>query len=342
MNKYLVYIIPLGLLIACNKQYEVIKFSQNQHVKTEIVIEDLAVQTPSDIFIIDSILVVQDVRAHERYLKYYDINKNEMITEFGMRGKGPDELITPYLSYVDADSYQIYLYDPNLMKIHIFDTEKYSDKPDCIINLDTQQENHSRIFYVTHPKNKFVYGMGLLKDGYLAAIDTKEQRIDYFGNYPIKPRKSNSLNIADACNGMLKLTPDKQHLIVTTNKFGYIACYETDSNLPRLKWEKNISKILYKMEGQRILFSPNNKTGTMSMALSDDKIFLLYHGGEFRYYNSMATEHAPKTIMVFSIDGSPLALYHLDRPAIRIAIDQSENIYCISKESQYNLVKIKL
>ncbi|MGV8095708.1 MAG: BF3164 family lipoprotein [Mangrovibacterium sp.] len=170
----------------------------------------------------------------------------------------------------------------------------------------------------------------------------KKGKLSYFGKYPLKTSNSNNLNLGDACSGPIVLTPDKKHLVIATSKFGYLSCYRVNKEETELFWELWLSKSEYKMDGQRTIFSPQNEIGTMSMALSNDKIFLLYQGEEFRYYTSMDPQYSPRTVMVFSMEGQPLAKYHLDRPATRIAVDLNENIYCITKDPEYNLVKLKI
>lgn len=335
--------IIIGVLSCQNDENKVV-FPIDKDVKSEIILKDMILESPSDMFIIDSLLILQDRLDGERYLKYYNLNNNEFLTEFGNKGKGPKELITPYLTYVDINTYDICVYDPNLQKMHTFDVHKFSDTPDKIYDLKSDNEKDKyKPYYITHPKGHTFYGTGLFKDGYLVAIDTEKKSYEYFGKFPFNPKGSNKLNISDANSGSILMTPDKNNLVVKTNRFGYLACYNINGDkLPVLKWEVQLSKPKYKLDGQRIIFSPTNKIGVMDMVLTNDKIYLLYQGEDFRYYTSMSSEHNPKTVMVFTIDGKPLAKYNMDKTAIRITVDRDENIYCISTEPEYNLVKLKL
>lgn len=328
---------------ACSKQGPEITFPIEKDVETEIILPDLLIRQATDIYITDSLLIVQEPNTPEKYLKYYHLGKKKLLAEFGQAGKGPQQMITPYLVYVDSYSSQVYLYDPNLRKMHVFDVAQLSAKPDTIINLAMKKKKSSDwLFYVTQPSGNIIYGRGLLVNGYLAAVDTKNGELKYFGKYPLKSRHSGNLNISDACNGPLALSPDKKHLILATGKFGYLACYQVDKEKTKLSWEHRLSVPEYKMDGQQVTFSSQNKTGTMDLALTHDKIFLLYQGKEFRYYRSMDPEHFPRIVMVFSMDGKPLAKYHLDHPATRITVDHDENIYCLTSTPEYNLVKLKL
>lgn len=343
--KNVLTIIAILIIESCSMKFKNVKFPLEREVNCDVIIANISSQAFTGIYIVDSLLIFQDVRANEKFIKYYNINNGEIVTEFGQIGKGPNQLITPYIANVDKIERKIYLYDPNLRIMHKFDIAKFSDSPDEIYRLKDQSNDNtitSRIFYATQPVDKRIFGNGLFKDGYITAANFETQQVEYFGNFPLKTTKSNNLNIADACSNNLRVTPDKNHLIVTTNRFGYVACYQINIPSPKLIWEINLSKALFSTEGQRIIFSRNNKIGVMSMAVTNDKIFLLYQGTEFRYYTSSDTQFYPHTVMVFSINGKPLALYHLDRPAIRIDVDENENIYCISQDPEYNLVKLRL
>ncbi len=330
---------------SCKNSEEEIIFPVDKNVKSEIILKDMIIKLPSRMFVIDSLLIFQDVFAEEKYIKYYNLKNRELLTEFGHKGKGPGELVTPYLMYVDMNSYEVYIYDPNLQKMHTFDIQKSSSSPDQIFDLKSiNKKDTYGPFFVTQPDNHIFYGTGLFKEGYLVAVNTENKSYEYFGKFPFKPKGTNNLNISDASNGTILLTPDKNNLVIATDKFGYLACYGIKGNerRPVLKWELHLSKPEYRLDGQRIVFSPANKTGTMNMALTNDKIYLLYQGEDFRYYTSMSDEYNPRTVMVFTMDGKPLAKYHLDKSAVRIAVDRDENIYCITTDTGYNLVKLKL
>jgi hypothetical protein len=344
MVRLFVFIV-LGVLVfqGCSRQRPEIKFPVEQQVKTEVILSDLRIRMAGSIFITDSLLILQEPNTPEKYLKYYHLGRKELLAEFGQTGKGPGQMITPYLCYVDTYSSQVYLFDPNLRKMHVFDVAQLSEKPDTVINLNTSLNKGSEwLSHVTQPSGNVIYGGGMLRNGYLAAVDTKTGEIRYFGKYPLKSKHSNNLNISDACNALLILSPDKKHLVLATSRFGYLACYEPDKEKTRLSWEHQLSVPKYKMDGQRVVFTSQNETGTMDLALTNDKIFLLYQGSEFRHYHSRNTEDLPRIVMVFSMDGKPLAKYYLDHPATRITVDHDENIYCLTTTPEYNLVKLKI
>jgi hypothetical protein len=330
------------ILQGCKQDSEII-FPIEKQVETEIILPDLMLRLTPRIYITDSLLIVQEPNIPEKYLKYYHLGRKELLAEFGQAGKGPEQMVTPYLAYVDTYSSQVYLFDPNLRKMHIFDVAQLSEKPDTIIDLGIKSEKSSDwLFYVTQPSGNIIYGRGLLRNGYLAAFDTKKRELKYFGKYPLKLKRSNSWNISDACSATFMLSPDKKHLVLATSKFGYVACYRVDKEKTELSWEHRLSVPMYKLDDQRVVFSSQNKIGTMDLVLTNDKIFLLYQGEDFRYYHSMDPEHFPRIVMVFSMDGKPLAKYHLDHPAIRITVDHDENIYCLTSTPEFNLVKLKI
>ncbi|MGV8095707.1 MAG: BF3164 family lipoprotein [Mangrovibacterium sp.] len=182
--------ISLFLIQGCATPEGKIVFPKVVEVKSEVVLSDLQLRLASNIYIVDSLLIIQDVQAQEKYLKYYDLRRNELLIEFGQKGKGPEQLITPYLFYVDSYSSKVYLYDPNLLKMHVFDVAQLSEKPDTIINLELKQEkNTDRVFYLTQPSANIIYGMGLLRKGYLAAVDTKEGKAKLFWKIPTENKQ---------------------------------------------------------------------------------------------------------------------------------------------------------
>jgi len=88
------------LLYACNNRKPkvtlVSEFPKEEHLKG-IPIKNIMIQSKGNVNLlsIDSFLVIQ--KREEKYFQIYNTNNYELLSEFGTKGRGPNEFIFPEL-----------------------------------------------------------------------------------------------------------------------------------------------------------------------------------------------------------------------------------------------------
>lgn len=189
--------------------------------------------------------------------------------------------------------------------------------------------------------DKKVLGMGMLQDNLFALIDLETNGITQHGKLPFKPKNAGNNFYWELNSGSIFLTPDKKHLIFTAMYFGYIACYKLENEAFSLEWEHWITDVKYTMSNGRIYFKNDNLIGFMNAAVTNEKIYAIYHG-EGMHAMRADDPNQPKTIMVFSIKGEPLAKYRTDCPILRIGLNPQGEVFCVSNPLVYDLVKFNI
>ncbi len=339
MKSYIIFILLFIVPILLFSQ-EITKFNKVKELSSVEIINDIPIMGIGNICFTDSLFITQDIRADEDYLTIYDYKDNSVFIQFGKTGRGPKQMITPYLSSLSDDGKQLVFYDSNIKKIHFCNLEDFNDVPSKVISL--KDVNLRRIWKARVLDDNFIIAMGMFEKGLFALINTKNNEFTIQGELPFHPKGSSKNNFFWELNqGSFLLSPDKKKVIYTAMNFGYIACYSFNgTNLTKM-WEHWVTKPKYIIDDGRIRWKQNNIIGFMHSVVANDKIYAIFHGKNMPAIRSSAGER-PETIMVFSLDGKPLAKYKTDKPIVRIGASPNGDIYGIALDVSYDLIKFNL
>lgn len=332
-------IILLSLSLVTVVKYDTV-FKTEKRVIPRTIINDIPAMTLGFFSLKDSLLITQDMRAEQDFLKIIGYKKNDLFIEFGTRGRGPDELPTPKLTGLSEDGEEFMLFDPNLKKIHYCEINSFSSKPNKVIDL---RDSNLQFIFDARPVNEnFIISSGLYKDGLLASIDIQNgYEVNYYGSFPVSPRGIDPYLLSDLNKGGIRLSPSKEYIIFSTINFGYISCFKIGRNKLEKIWEHWITAPKYEIKNGRVYLKGDNILGFMDVAVTDEYVYAIYHGKEMSAIRSQKTEDNPETIMKFSLDkGTPLVKYFTDLPVTRIAVNPEGKLYCIAKPLGYDLVEI--
>jgi hypothetical protein len=288
----------------------------------------------------DSLMITQDMRAEQDYMKIMGYNQNDLFIEFGTRGRGPDELPTPKFTGLSEDGEEFMIFDPNLKKIHYCEMNSFSSKPGNVIDLT---DSNLQFIFDARPVNEnFIISSGLFKEGLFASIDIQNNyEVNYYGSFPVSPRGIDPYFLSDLNKGGIRLSPSKKYVIFSTINFGYISCYKIEKNKLEKIWEHWITAPKYEIKNGRVYLKNDNRMGFMDVAVTDQYVYAIYHGKEMSTIRSQKAEDNPETIMKFSLSkGTPLVKYLTDLPVTRIAVSPEGKLYCIAKPLGYDLVEI--
>lgn len=340
MNKFNFILIFISTFIS--QQNYLTEFEKTEQVSTTTIIKDIPAMTLGFLHLTDSLMITQDVRAKEDYMKMYNYKKNNSFIQFGKTGRGPTELSTPLLNGLSTDKEQYYLFDPNMKKIHICDLNSFDCKPSEIINF--KETDLQFIFDGKLINSDLVAVTGMIKDGVFATINLKNNNeVNFYGEFPLNPSGIDPYILSDINTGGIRISPCKKYLIYSTTKFGYICCYKINNNQLEKIWEHWITEPQYSVSNGKIYLKSDNILGFMDVAIDDDNVYAIYHGKKMNALRSQNAEESPETIMKFSLkNGEPMAKYTTDVPITRIAINPDGEIYCIAKPMEYNLVKVNI
>jgi hypothetical protein len=336
MKKYTIFsllcIVPFFLF-----SQEITKFNRVENLSSTEIIKDIPLMGIGRIYFTDSLFITQDIRAKENYLTVYNYKDNSLFIQFGKKGKGPKQMITPYLISLSDDERQLIFYDSNIKKIHFCNLEDFNDIPSKIISL--KDVDLRRIWKARVLDDNFIIAKGMFENGLFALINIKSNEFTIQGELPFHPKGSSKNNFFWELNqGSFFLSPDKKKVIYTAMNFGYIACYSFDGTRLTKTWEHWVTKPKYIIDNGRIRWKQNNTIGFMNSVIANDKIYAIFHGKDMPAIRSSVGER-PETIMVFSLDGKPLAKYKTDKPIVRIGANPNGEIYGIALDVTYDLIK---
>ena len=312
-------------------------FLIERELPEKTIIHDIPAMGIGKIFLTDSLFITQDVRAQKNYIKIYNYKNNSLVAQFGNTGRGPGQMITPQLNSLSDDDEYFILYDPNLKRMNFCEISSFSDTPLKSLNFDDFDINYLLKAYRLNDNKIIVTGM--FQDNLFAVCDLQNNSVTKHGELPFRPGRAGNNFYWELNMGNFIITPDKKNLVYTAINFGYICCYEIrDSDFIK-KWDFWFSEPKYSIRSGRIQWKRDNLMGIMDVVVTNDKVFAIYHGKPMAAIRSNSPEDSPETILVFSLEGKPLAKFNTKSPVVRIGANPDGEIFGVTKNLGYDLVR---
>jgi len=312
-------------------------FLIERELPEKTIIHDIPAMGIGKIFLTDSLFITQDIRAQKDYIKIYNYRNNSLVAQFGKTGRGPGQMITPQLNCLSDDDEYFILYDPNLKRMNFCEISSFSDSPAKSLDFNDFDINYLLKAYRLND-NKII-ATGMFQDNLFAACDLQNNLVTKHGELPFRPGRAGNNFYWELNIGNFIITPDKKNLIYTAINFGYICCYEIRESDFIKKWDCWLSEPKYSIRSGRIQWKRDNLMGFMDAVVTNDKIFAIYHGKPMAAIRSSSPEDSPETILVFTLEGKPLAKFNTKSPVVRIGANPDGEIFGITKNLGYDLVR---
>ena len=303
-------------------KYSDLNFTEEINLYGELLNDSFLFNSPQDIFICDSMLVIYDNNTQEII---HIFSRNGLYKKSAVkRGRGPGEILTA--SSVDIIDNKILVCDPNLKRLVLYDLDNIindsishhikeyilTDSPHWVSQAKWYNNDHIvvkgngvEMRYGIWEENKVI---PTYSDYCLSALDAEENRAiwDYFAQWKIKP--------------------DNSKMVTTTYVGAMIEILSCD-DITNVHSEKLLSlhKPVYNLaEGAKpkwITPSDDTTMGFEDLHVTDNYIYALIYG-----VNINDMEATFPSIYVLSWDGKPVLKYMFSERIMAFGVDDTDSV----------------
>lgn len=281
----------------------------------------------------DSVVIVNEYVGGEYAFKIVDL-KSGLIKEFGKRGEGPYELISPNNKFfLDYEKSQVHITDEHFY--YSYDVESLIDsvpQPIESFTVNLEEGNHfmgNRTFLDGN-----LVGATLKKR--FGAYNISEEKLTENEEYPGGPSQ------ALAHQAYFTAQPfgsKAAYGVIPYPEFGIIQLGD-DSGLEVKKWNWGVNDSQFVTEDSQgtmaLRVTEEDRYEFISLASSRTSLFLLYAGKEYRKdgRNLEGFEVFPDTIYQLDWEGNPVAILKLDQQVKSICVDPEGKLLFAASISQ--------
>lgn len=307
--------------------------------KTVLLINDLLLEMPGNIFVTDNVIIVENPLSGNEFYHVFD-KKNYLLGKFCVRGKSNIEFLQPNI-FVKNNIATVY--DLNANKY-----VKYSLKDLKITESINRGINHiiPQLESLCPIDDNLFVGIDLFKKKNIITLCNNVDTVCTFGILPIK---SDYVNTHLVNSGTLCFNPEKSLLFFFSNKFPYYAKYKFKNGKFELIVSNEYRKYRSKMEDKRITFEYDDLL-ISNVILTKKYIVQLRRNPDEQkvYMNNQEPgrnyDNLPRNLYLYDYDLNLVRIIRLDTPILRFTGNtDSDIIYMISYvEGLFNVSKIEL
>jgi hypothetical protein len=344
-------IVSVFFIESCTiKSSKEIPFKKTEHYAVKNIDlkgKKLFMGSPTKMIFLDSSIIILNYK-HNNYITMLDLKKDTII-EFGLKGKGPGELIAP-MSIAK-----------NCMHKNCFEVYDFANKSIFIYDIDSCRINMAKVKPLKKVRSNFpslrsytmndstMLNIGLFKDKYAFLISSihNNDSIAQFGNYNYNPDDNNPpMNKCLAYQGDYSLM--NSNFVWACNDAQIIEIYSFSEKY-NVSLKKSIvySYVNYKNGNQNGGYSSpkksQNKMTYCDISTSSDKIYLLYSGKSLDNAKTPSNMIQCSEIHVLDWNGNFLEKMILNMEVVNICItDDGKNLFAIANVPEPQIVYIQL
>lgn len=339
--KTLYFLVLLFLLTNCsNKKPETITdlFSSSETINHEVLKEDI-LNLPYEIIYRNGYLIISDFKS-DSIISIYNIQKNEIETQFLTIGGGPNETVDyPGSEFMMNDTTLIWLDALSCIRKTVFSEnmkEVKSIEKICDLN------RHLNVMDIVPLDTDKYVAVGRFEKGMYALLDSKGEIKSYNYDYP-----NDNVNIENSMKGFIYQgefvsNPDNTKFAFYTYQTEMIEFFKIDDQGGFDK-QKEYHFKYPKYSQEPMMPMPMIEDGSICFlkgCATEKFIYLLYSGKKMSESKSFINS---QTILVFNWKGKPVKHYNLDIEVSTIAVDEKDKVlYATTNNPEGTLVSFKL
>lgn len=338
----LVCFISLIIFISCkqkgNSDIIIDKFPKIITLSGELV-KGIELFKPHRLIIVDSLLLINNYK--EKFFRVYSTNTHKLLSEFGLRGRGPGEFISPELTgQVSFDKQTkipfIYVYDMERHILSYIDVYEYiapqghSYKEERIPNVNSYL---TRFFF---KNNSFFFGIPE-SGGRFLFYNYKTSKVNIIPFIPNLGFNIKPSYLPNIYRSSCIINEESNILVSAAILLGEIDFFDLNGNfIKSTVFESDAKKNLKKDFSNKI----EPKTYILQLLSQGNLIYgLNYNSNNW----GVDDEKCYSKIEVFDWTGQPVKEYILDRKVFSFALDtMHKRIYGLSHEEEYPIVIYEL
>jgi hypothetical protein len=297
------------------------------------------VLSPHLIYLVNNYLIAFDFKG-DNFFGLIDLPARKYIKHFGIKGKGPNEFMSPFS--INSYGNDIEIFDLILNSLLHFSIDSIARNTLNYHKIDFQTDiRFHRIVRVKY--NQFV-ATGNFEQKYLL-LNRNGEIIKYKYEYPDDQTNNPGPIKSMAYQGKLVVSPDSSKILYANyssaifeisriEKGDIVKIKDSYITFPKYTPDK-------KVKGYSVIHDRNNPFGFIDACTSNKHIFLLYSGKSHKNYKQDA--FTGEQILVYDWEGNPQYKMKLDRSIVSISTDSTENvIYGLSVDERARILEIKL
>ena len=345
---YACIVILLFFMVSCNKQeyrdatkFYSQDFPETIHLKGMELKFDKELFRTVGLFLIDSVLIVQNYNAETHFVKY-NIHTKKKVGESVCWGSGPEEMLNPKGIHL-LDSV-VWICDVKRRKMMSYSKEQfcYSNMPRPLHSINFKEQFNK----VAVNTNNIVSTVLALNYQRLSFFDMNGSFIKTVGEFPDCNLSLTPIETIESFLCNISINPQDGRICLSYNLTDLIEFYDADGILKkRIHGPDHFFPAVAetKKGGGIGVRSIEGKTrdAYFSPVVSDNIIYLLY-SGRFFDLNVAENSYLVNQIFVFDWDGGPLKRYILDIPVFWFTVDESQKrIYGLTDAPDYRIIEFR-
>ena len=283
--------------------------------------------------------------------------KADTIGNFGSVGGGPGELNDwAYFSGTSISQDTIYMYDTRTLRVFPYHVNIASNKVNYSVSDSVRKLKEkatpeglksSGIYKLRRLQNGYYVGLRMLsKKDMFTLFDSNLNEVARFGEYPIANVLQNDMDhFTTYFDGYMETCVNSFYFGI--RRFAYMARYDiSDDGKVTKAWDGFYAKVACREENNGLRFyGDSNIEGFYAFTVGKKYIYAAYSGvksGEM-YKARSAKALYPKNLVVFDLNGRPLAKFCMDKCFVPLCLDdQEEYLYIQHGDPDTSLWRYKV
>lgn len=281
-----------------------------------------------DMLIVDTVLVVNEM-FNDSIFKLFNVKSGKYLCSSIRTGRGPNEMVYPRAIHHLKDDI-VTTYCENQKALFYISINNFLSRNNSFLRV--VKFNRSDILRAYPINDSLSICTGMFKEGRYCLYNLNSNIGNVKYNYPsddIHNKESNLIK-AFAFQGGISIKPDLKKFVSVTYFAGNIEIFDIVNN-DFVRTYKHIYYLpQYKdMRGKGAAFIKKNKNGFISLATSNDYIFVLYSGRSKEEYSM--DYYCGNNLLVFDWSGKAIMSIKLDKSIRDMTLDRKNmKIYAYS------------
>ena len=340
MKKLLLLFVVLFQICQIKAQ-EIVEFKKDEFPISSIIegriIETDILSNPLEMNGCDSLVFISNKKC-SKVIDVLNLNTGKIVSKFGIIGRGPSEMISPFGFQVLENEKVILVKDHAQRKVFYYSIPKILGN--CKDNFIRSISLNGMLTKWAKQVNDTIYcsliGHEKLYDH--ACIPTeKPQDVSFFGKFPDIGHSYDPLVASNLFSvAMMDFSPDGIYMIEAYHDFNRIRVYENRRHTVSISGDEYTNLSFGKQNGELIL-SRNNYDCYENVFCAKDYFIAVYCG---KKYDLSVPFRTFSDLYFFKYDGTPLKHLVLDHSINEIAIDtENQIIWGIDKSMEPILIR---
>lgn len=337
-------------ILSCTKHNEVTPtsiFTDSTHIKGKVTNVNLDnINLPVRAIMIDSFLILKDLKAKAYNFHIINIHKEKLIKSFGKAGRGPKEIEIPLGFNINSrKGRNINTYARTKKKLFCFNIDSLLQNDQyepCLV----KRFKGNYLTPVLLQNNQFI-STGPFEKGRYRISDSSLKSHNFKYNYPNDPDKSNVPRPTKSMvyQGNYALQPHGKYFAFAAGSCGVIEIFESkDETVEKIK-NHHFYNPDYHVTSEKEMRAPinakKNRNGFVDLCATQKYLYALFSGRTFWEYRKKFAYG--KDVLVFDWKGNPIMHYKLDKAVRCIGVDKTNSLlYAYAALPEPSILKYSL